>query len=213
MRPRHKSLKMGSKLVTPLDHRVKVIVSDKDHGTFEPKALGKTLSSLIVDQRTLGHVRDDPTLSRVKSTLKKVNSGLVKKYVVSIIEHKNLTLATVLVEQLVQGSRLDIALDRAMIEFARIPSLECLLDRVGLTESCRTGDDQRVDVTSQSSISHKTENFKALCQLDLNLLVGLHHERLMVLVNREHPLHGLGRVTRLTKTVLGNPSGHMSISF
>ena len=209
---RHKSREVWRKPGTTLDHCIEVVVGNENYRALKLEALGQALGRLFVDQRALGHVRDDALVGRVKSRLEKGNGGLVKEHVVGIVKHQNRARGTMLVEELEERRSLHVALDDAVGRSGSVPGLERLLDGEALAETGRTGNDQRTNVTVDCGVGHVGEDFKAIGELLLNLLIRLNDDGLRGLSNVHDlsDLISLGSAS-LAEAILRNATGHVCV--
>ena len=164
-------------LMAAVDHVIEIEVGDEHDRAVELEALGEELGRLLVDQLTLGEVADDSPVGGVQDRLEEGQGRVVEEHRVGVVEHQDVALVAVLVEELKQAGGLDVAFDDAVV--GDQVGLQLLLDAEGFTEARRAGDDEGSDVAVDGRLGHLLQDLEPFGDASVDLVVGLGLDRLL----------------------------------
>jgi len=133
-------LEVRGQTVATRNHAVEVVVGDEHHRTLEDEVPRKALA-LIVLHASLSKPGEPADRSRVAGAFQEVQTDVVEKDAVSVVEDHDLALLAVLVECLIEAGRTDEALDDSELDVVA-EFVDDLVNSVALTESGRARDDQ-----------------------------------------------------------------------
>ena len=102
---------------------------------------------------------------------------VVEEHRVGVVEHQDVALVAVLVEELKQAGGLDVAFDDAVV--GDQVGLQLLLDAEGFTEARRAGDDEGSDVAVDGRLGHLLQDLEPFGDASVDLVVGLGLDRLL----------------------------------